>query len=253
MCLVFCSYQPASPQSLVLVANRDEYHVRPTLPLHQWKETAGIYAGKDVTGQGTWLGINAKGRVAVLTNCRIPRLLPTRAGSSRGTILINYLRGSTAAIPFLEELSATSHEYAGFSLLLLDEVGLYYYHSPSQHKQLLSAGVYGLSNAYLDTPWAKLHEGKNMFATQIKKNIADDSAFFALMEDTRTAPDHLLPQTGLAYEAEKAYSSRCIRTPAYGTRCTTLVRKYAQKMCIREKTHALPHQKAGFQHYTLRF
>ena len=50
-----------------LVANRDEYHDRPTTHLHWWKGDQ-ILAGKDNLAGGTWLGFSKSGRFATLTN-----------------------------------------------------------------------------------------------------------------------------------------------------------------------------------------
>lgn len=43
---------------------------RPTKPLHTWPDGSGTIAGRDLDGGGTWLGVNARGRLAFLTNLR---------------------------------------------------------------------------------------------------------------------------------------------------------------------------------------
>ena len=42
-----------------------------------------------------------------------------------------------------------------------------------------------------------------------------------MMHNTETAEDQELPETGLDFEREKALSAMCIRTPDYGTCCST--------------------------------
>ena len=72
MCLIAWNWQPHSDLPLLLVANRDEYYARPTLPLQTWKG-ASIFAGKDLQAGGTWLGLGRGGRLAALTNVRDSR------------------------------------------------------------------------------------------------------------------------------------------------------------------------------------
>ena len=69
MCLIAWNWQPHSDLQLLLIANRDEYYARPTLPLQAWKD-ASIFAGKDLQAGGTWLGLGQGGRLAALTNVR---------------------------------------------------------------------------------------------------------------------------------------------------------------------------------------
>ena len=67
MCLIAWNWQPHSDLPLFLIANRDEYYARPTLPLHAWTD-ASIFAGKDLQAGGTWLGLAEGGRVALLVD-----------------------------------------------------------------------------------------------------------------------------------------------------------------------------------------
>lgn len=67
MCIVF-AWTPGGdsgeipddfPFSLVIATNRDEFVARPSEPLHEWKDQSQkIYAGKDIPGGGTWLGVS---------------------------------------------------------------------------------------------------------------------------------------------------------------------------------------------------
>ena len=252
MCLVFCAYRQLASYPLLLLVNRDERYDRPTIPLHKWsEEKIPIYAGRDEVGGGTWLGVSESARMAVLTNCRVPRVSPPVGAESRGLIPLAYLRGQMGGLDFLEKLSRQALRHRSFSLLLSDEQGMYYYHSPTRRITSLGEGVYGLSNAHLDTPWPKLLQGRRDFSAQIQRDERDEASYFAIMEDTRLAPEYLLPSTGLPYEREKAYSARCIRMPDYGTRSTTLVRfSDTAQLEIIEKTHAVAKQRAALQRYT---
>ena len=46
---------------------------------------------------------------------------------------------------------------------------------------------------------------------------------FEILRDEQIAPDHQLPNTGLDLERERALSAMFIKTPNYGSRCSTVV------------------------------
>ncbi|MDD9883473.1 MAG: NRDE family protein [Gammaproteobacteria bacterium] len=70
MCILFIAVERHRRYPLVIAANRDEYHARPSAPLHRWAGDAGILAGRDELAGGTWFGVNARGRIAAVTNRR---------------------------------------------------------------------------------------------------------------------------------------------------------------------------------------
>lgn len=76
MCLIVFAWQVMPDVPLVAASNRDEFYARPALPAHRWEDHPEIYAGRDLEGGGTWLGVadrpgqtGRKGsRFAALTN-----------------------------------------------------------------------------------------------------------------------------------------------------------------------------------------
>lgn len=65
---------------MVVAFNRDENFFRKTAPAHLWPSHPGIFAGQDLVGKGTWLGVAKGGKFACLTNVRhISQLYPTMA------------------------------------------------------------------------------------------------------------------------------------------------------------------------------
>ena len=70
MCVAVLAWQAHPRWRLVVAANRDEFHERPTAPLARWSD--GTIAGRDLQAGGTWLGLNAAGRLALVTNFRLP-------------------------------------------------------------------------------------------------------------------------------------------------------------------------------------
>ena len=91
----------------------------------------------------------------------------------------------------------------------------------SPTKQKLEPGIYGLSNAVLDTPWPKLERTRGRLADLAAASnlLLDD--LFDLMADRQPAGDAELKSVDLPFELGKAMSSPFIVMPDYGTRCTT--------------------------------
>jgi len=94
--------------------------------------------------------------------------------------------------------------------------------------QPLGPGLYGLSNAALDTPWPKVQRLKRALADALAaaaSPAALETMLFAALADRVAAPDDALPDTGVGRERERWLAPAFIRTPdlGYGTRCSTLL------------------------------
>ncbi|AZC25432.1 MULTISPECIES: NRDE family protein [Pseudomonas] len=217
MCLIVFAWRPGHTQPLIVAANRDEFYARPSLPLAQWPESPQIHAGRDLEAGGTWLGVGADGRFAALTNIRNPHQPPARR--SRGELVARFLAGTIDLDEYLRDVVGRSLEYAGFNLLLGTADQLWHYNAHDPEPRQLEAGVYGLSNAGLDTPWPKLLKAKAAL-----REVLDDprpEALLALLGDPQTAPFADLPDTGVGLATESLLSSIFIASPSYGTRAST--------------------------------
>lgn len=165
MCLLVLAWQRHPRYRLILAANRDEFHDRPTAPLSPWAPPdQAILAGRDLRAGGTWLAISHSGRFGALTNFREPSQARPDA-PSRGELIPAYLRQTAAPGAYLEALAGRAAAYAGFNLLLGDERSLWYASNRSEgpFAQALAPGVYGLSNGLLDSPWPKLRRVRAAF------------------------------------------------------------------------------------------
>lgn len=231
MCLILVAWQAHARWPLVVAANRDERHDRPTDAAGWWPDATQLCAGRDGTAGGTWLGMTADGRFAALTNHRdLRRSLPASA-PSRGALVRDFLLGTQSAGAYLADVATRAGAYAPFNLLAGDHATLACLSStapPGQALQVLGPGVYGLSNAVLDTPWPKVVAGRTALATALATVPDEDPeplemALFTLLADRRTAPPDQLPDTGLAPARERALSASMIIDPDYGTRCATVV------------------------------
>lgn len=239
MCLAIIALNAHPEWPLIIVANRDELHGRPTRAACPWEEAPHLLGGRDLHAGGTWLGMTASGRITLLTNVREPAP-PLAEAPSRGKITERYLRGELSAQDYAQSLEAQGASYNGFNIVLGDHTGLWYYSNRGATPiQQIRSGVMGLSNASLNTPWPKLTRTQTAVAKHLTHCVQPSpERLFEIFQDTREAEPHELPNTGLALEREKLLSSPFIRNERYGTRCTTLIMKGVDgKILFHEKRY----------------
>ncbi|NRA23176.1 MAG: NRDE family protein [Oleispira sp.] len=220
MCLITFQWQPDADTKLVLSANRDEFLHRPALPLHAWQDIDGIYAGKDLSLGGTWLGVHKNGRFAALTNHRNMTIKGPEKPISRGNLVLDFLTTDISPLEYLQLLEGKAELYQGYNLLVADQQQLAYFSNRSQQApHILAPGIYGLSNALLNSPWPKVEKAKQ----QLKHWLGNkhEQALSELLSSTAIASDEFLPNTGIGLGMERILSSQKIITPNYGTRCST--------------------------------
>ena len=180
MCLVVFGWQAHPDYRLILAGNRDESHRRPTQDAHWWPDDQSILAGRDLQAGGTWLGVNKSGRFATVTNFREgPR---SQAGfKSRGALVTDFVTGSQSPQEF--ESSISNGQYAGFSLLVSDGNTMSYLSNRDDLESDLIPGVYGLSNASLDTPWPKVLRARSGLESLLNSNTANETELMRLLSD----------------------------------------------------------------------
>ena len=198
MCLITFAYNSHPEYSLILLANRDEFFQRPSQAIHHWPDAPQILAGRDLEQGGTWLGLNQSGRFATVTNHRNGR--DKRDGlRSRGDLTRHFLRGSQSAAEYLTGLEPEQQAYGAFNLLLGDETGLHYLSNRhADSATAISPGVYGLSNALLDTSWPKVTKVREGLRQLLAEREPSRDAMLALMQDRAQARDEHLPDTGIS-------------------------------------------------------
>jgi len=241
MCLALIAYRTHPRYPLVLAANRDEFHARPAQALHWWNDGVRMLAGRDLQAGGSWLGLDAAGRIALVTNYRDPSL-PRPDGTSRGSLIGEFLGGADSASEFARATAARAREFSGFNLLAMDREGLAYVTShPEPETRVLEPGIYGLSNKQLDTPWPKLLRARERFERELAGDHPEPAALMRLLSDRNTAADGDLPDTGIGLEWERLLSSAFIVSESYGTRCSTVVLVSGDGIVtVEERSHA-PH------------
>jgi uncharacterized protein with NRDE domain len=230
MCLVALAIDENRRFPLVIATNRDEFFDRPAARMGWWTPAEGgpeILAGRDLLAGGTWLGLTGSGRLALVTNVRRP-FEPDLEAPSRGGIVPHWLRTELRPDQFWMQTSLSG--YAPFNLIAADFRRGDCFWASNEHAipRRIERGVFGLSNAGLDTPWPKVTKLKSRLAEALKTAESVDTLstqLFAALADRDMAPDDQLPSTGIARDRERLLSPAFIRTPdgAYGTRCSTII------------------------------
>ncbi len=246
MCLILFAWKSHPDYPLVVAANRDEFYERNTEPLAWWPDHPHLLAGKDradvIGSPGTWLGFTKTGRFAALTNVRAPSEKNPDA-RTRGELSLRYLIGQHKPYEYIQENAKRFEQYNGFNLLMAD---LSDPENAEMHwvsnrlmmgqnirprkvfpEQALAPGVYGLSNAMLDTPWPKVNHRVAAFAQTLAMDsgqLKNSDHYLRVLADTHEASPQELPSTGVNKDWEKALSAAFIKTPEYGTRSSTILR-----------------------------
>ena len=220
MCILFIAIEQHPKYPLIICANRDEFHQRPTQAMHVWQQSK-ILAGKDLQAGGTWLGLSSKGKFAALTNFRkFP--LNEEAKKSRGGLVLQALASTENNLS--EELAQQASQYHGFNLIHGSLNQLYCYDSVNNQCHELSKGVHSICNGALDDIWPKMARGEKLLSDTIhlQENLSID-ALFDLMTNDKQALPNFLPETGLTEEWEQLLSAIFIVSPTYGTRTTSII------------------------------
>ncbi|WP_407307437.1 NRDE family protein [Acinetobacter sp.] len=242
MCIVALAWQVLEDTPLCLISNRDEFYQRPTAGLKPW-ENSPIIAGQDLQSGGTWMGITASGRWAVVTNFRDAtdkKTYPT----SRGHLIQAFLESDLTPIRFAHALEKRQCDYAGFNLLLGDSDQAVYMSNRGEAPQVLAKGVYVISNGLMTEHWEKTKHLRKRFTQELLPMLQQHTMTEAdleftvwdILEDERKIIPELLPQTGINIEMEELLSSTFIQSPLYGTRCSNFLRMKNRTWLWQEKS-----------------
>lgn len=220
MCLVVVAWQQDDKYPLIVAGNRDEFHQRPTEAAKRWADHDNITGGRDLQAGGTWLGVHDRGRFATVTNFRDAEP-PSPAKRSRGHLVTEFLLGDLTPLDFLQGIDGT--RYAGFNLLLSDGDSLGWLSNRGGTPRLLDPGVYGLSNALLDSPWHKVVRTKAALESLIGSRRLNETELFRLLDDRTRAPVGEVDDDRLPFDKAHAMTAPFIVQPDYGTRSSSVV------------------------------
>ena len=189
MCIAVLAWQAHPRWQLVVAANRDEYHARPAAPLARWENKRGIIAGRDLTGGGTWLGVQeggahqgaeqSGGRLVLVTNFRVAGF-PQEGRPSRGALVTGLLTGDDPEkVPLAP--------YNPFNLFCADLSGARFLSNyPEDERGLLMPGIHGLSNGSFHLPWPKTRSLSAAMQAWLDQGGEDPTALFPRVSRRRT-------------------------------------------------------------------
>ena len=200
MCVVALAIDAHPKWRIILAANRDELHTRPSAPLARWHGAEShIIAGRDLVSGGTWLGVSEDARMAVVTNIRTDAP-PDPAKASRGDLVMDYLRGKGTPD------GATLDRFNAFSLITIGPEGATLTaNRPTPLAQPITPGVHGLSNGLPNEDWPRKSRLLAAFGEVIRTAENLSNAMLDLLS------------------SESIDDSIFIRDAVYGTRCSTIV------------------------------
>ncbi|NKB36683.1 MAG: hypothetical protein GKR93_05850 [Gammaproteobacteria bacterium] len=223
MCLIAFSHRRSTAYPLVLIANRDESYERASVQAQFWDTDPDILAGRDLEKNGSWLGINRRGRFAAVTNFR-EGLSDKKALRSRGLLVSEFLRNDASFSSYIESCQAEAENYGGFNLLLGDENGIYYLSNRDSHHRKLGYGVYAVSNAEIDSDWPKVSAAREQLDDVVQNaGVIDHIELLNILANREVAIDEQLPDTNIGIDWERKLSPMFIKTEDYGTRVSTVI------------------------------
>lgn len=244
MCIVALAWQVLEEKPLCLISNRDEFYQRQTRSLTQWEDSP-IFAGQDLLSGGTWMGVTASGRWAVITNFRDANDQKDYV-TSRGHIVADFLASQMTPIRFAQALVKQQCDYAGFNLIIGDSHQAVYMSNRGEAPQVLAQGVYVVSNGLMSEHWEKTRHFRKRFTQELlpllqlnseqQKAYDLEYAVWDILQDQRKVSDERLPQTGISIDMERLLSSTFIQSPTYGTRCSNFLSLQANAWTWVEKS-----------------
>jgi uncharacterized protein with NRDE domain len=223
MCLILFAWQAHPRYPLVVAANRDEFHERPSSAADFWKGSPDILAGRDLEAGGTWLGVSRNGRFGAISNYRERQLRKSPPGYSRGNLVSDFLRGWATPAQYAEQLQQSLDHYNGFNLLVGQADSLVYTSNRAGKPMQVSTGVHGLSNHLLDTDWPKVNTGCARLQNLLEDAQIESEALLELLADRSAGAATRLSAEELRSEPEKLTRRIFIDSPVYGTRSSTVI------------------------------
>ena len=216
VCTLIAIHRCVHGAPLVVAANRDEYYDRPAEPPalrrpgRDGERDGPIVAPLDLRAGGTWLGVNAMGVFAAVTNLRCSA--PDSARRSRGMVVMDALREGTAArsADFLKTLSEEA--YNPFNCFVADRERAFQlvYRDVPRLKEL-PAGVHVIGNAEPEEEPVPKTERVRAAAEAIAGRARDE----VLGELASVCREHETEEHGI--------SNTCVHLDTYGTRSSALL------------------------------
>ena len=220
MCLLLLALRVFPDRPWLLLANRDEFHARPSAAADFWKDKPDVFGGRDLVAGGSWLALNRDGRYAGVTNVRTGR--QTTAARSRGALIADFVAGFVRVGDCAATVATQREQYAPFNLVIGDAEGAAFVSSLDGEPRHLETGVHAFSNGSRDDEWPKMRRLRTRFSDLVEHGTPDDAALLDLLQDEGQPDESDLPDTGVGLVLERMLAPIFIRGETYGTRASTL-------------------------------
>jgi uncharacterized protein with NRDE domain len=207
MCLIVVGVGATARFPLLVAANRDEQHARPTQSAEWWPE--GLLGGRDLLAGGTWLAVDARGRFAAVTNIRDPQRMTGLR--SRGALVADFLTRDEPAHAYGAQVANDGAAFGAFNLLLYDGRELHLASNRAAAGRL-SSGLHSFSNAPPGSEWPKTASALAGAQEWLSREAGVEALFDMLATRDESSPSELRYQR-----------SHFVVGAAYGTRCSTVV------------------------------
>lgn len=212
MCTLLVAFRSWEDTPLLVAANRDERYDRPAAPPARRDDgPLPILAPTDLEAGGTWLGLNAAGVFAGITNRFGSRRDASRR--SRGDLVLEALSEATAEAGAARVGAFEPDRYNPFHLVVADRSGAFLVWSDGERlrREALPPGIHVVTERSL---------GAGVSAREAL--LATRSSVLAV----QGPPGEDSLQELLAHHGPVAIDSVCVHAPQwnYGTRSSTLLR-----------------------------
>jgi uncharacterized protein with NRDE domain len=208
MCIVAVAHLVSSRYPLIVAANRDERHERPSSAADWWAGQGSLLAGRDLEAGGSWLGLGGSGRFAAVTN--IFEGGGASAARSRGELVTGFLTGSARPSDYADAVAAAGADYGPFNLVIVAGREAKFV-SNRNASATLGAGIHCFSNNRPGIAWTKV----DLLADAIETATGRDD-LHAFLQETLSGPAARGP-------VERAADSLFVVGDQFGTRCTTVL------------------------------
>ena len=231
MCTIIVLRDVRPDYPLVLATNRDEFFARPTAGPARLLEHPRVVGGLDLQAGGTWMGVTEQGLFVGVTNHRDARGREP-AERSRGELVMHALAlGEAPAIrAWLEQQDGRA--FNSFNLMYGDSQAMHLAYGRRDRARLEFApvppGLHVLPNDRLDSPdFIKVTRAKALLEPHLLAPWPDLQRTLAATLADRELPSlealDALPELGIPKPLLQQLAALCVRTPAYGTRSSTLI------------------------------
>ncbi|HKA15618.1 MAG TPA: NRDE family protein [Myxococcota bacterium] len=226
MCTLIAFHRCFADAPLVVAANRDEFLERPTegpalreASISSSRRTGRsgrggasaratrVVAPRDLRAGGSWLGVNASGLFAAITNRRCDSPDPSRR--SRGWLVMEALAEPSAERAAERFARLPGDAYNPFNLFVADRESAHVVtYSDRPQRRDLTAGPHVVGNVHPDEPSRKLDWLRGRVADLARGEVPGEEALAGLCR---------------THVADAPLESPCVHAGGYGTRSSTLL------------------------------